>query len=214
MSELVSEMRQVSGFDRIVMRGVGNLVIEPGDQESLRVEADSSVLSDIVTRVKGGKLHIKVKPSGFINRFLSTGPINYYVTVRELKSIEVSGAGKVTGSRLCSDRFGLHISGAAKATLDLTVEELETRISGAGDVRVAGRADKQDVVISGSGKYSSRELSSEEGRVVVSGAGKSTVNVSEQLDVKISGTGKVSYLGNPRVRQSISGVGRVSRIAG
>lgn len=196
------------------MRGVGNLVIEPGDQESLRVEADSRALSDIVTEVKDGKLDLRIKSSGFLNRFGFEGPLNYYVTVRELKSLEVSGSGKVSGSRLCADHLDLHVSGAAKAALDLNVGELDARISGAGDIRVSGRANKQEIVISGSGRYSSRELSSEECRVLVSGAGKSTVNVRERLDVQVSGTGRVSFLGNPRVGQSISGVGRVCRITG
>jgi hypothetical protein len=213
MGNVITETRDLSGFDRISLGGVGHLVVEPGDQESFKVEAESDLLPYIITRVRDGRLEIGLKHR--ISRPLlgSTGPINYYVTVKELNGIEVSGAGKVTGSRLCADHMDLFISGAGKAKLDMTVTELDTNISGAGSLRLAGEAVRQALNISGAGKYLASELSSKEGSVVISGTGKSTMNVSDRLDVKISGCGHVTYAGNPEISKRVSGCGKVSKIA-
>ena len=215
MSDLVMETRDLSDFSQVSLSGVGHLMIEPGDQESVRVEAKAELLPDIVTKVKGGRLDIRLESrAGSRHWFDSIGPINYYVTVKNLDTISVSGAGKVTGSRLCADHMDLRISGAAKAKLDLTVAELDTRISGAGNLRLAGKATRQELTISGAGKYSAQELSSREGTITISGSGKSTVDVSERLDVRISGCGRVEWLGDPEISKRISGVGKICRYQG
>ncbi len=212
MSNLVTETRDLSDFNRISLRGVGNLFIEPGDQESFRVEAGSDVLPYIVTKVQDGKLDIRLKRRIFMPLLRSMGSINYYVTVKELNALEVSGAGKVTGSRLCADRLDLRISGAGKVKLDIIVTELDTRISGAGNLCLAGEAVRQSLAISGAGNYSASELSSKEGRISISGSGKSTVQASDRLDVRISGAGKVAYMGDPEISKRISGAGKVKKI--
>lgn len=212
MSNLVTETRDLSDFNRISLSGVGNLFIEPGDLESVRVEAESDLLPNIVTKVQDGKLDIRLKRRTFMPLLRSMGSINYYVTVKELNALEVSGAGRVTGSRLCADRLDLCISGAGKIKLDITVTELDTRISGAGNLRLAGEAARQSLTISGAGNYSASELSSKEGRISISGSGKSTVQASDRLDVRISGAGKVEYMGDPEISKRISGVGKVRKI--
>ncbi len=215
MSDLVTETRDLGNFSQISLGGIGHLVIEPGDHESVTVEAQADLLPQIVTEVSDGRLDIRLK-SRFIDRrwFNSIGPINYYVTVKDLDAISVSGAAKVTGSRLCAEHMDLHISGAAKAKLDLTVSELDTRISGAGKLVLAGDAGRQELTISGAGKYQAKELASREAQITISGTGKSTVDVSERLDVTISGCGKVEWLGEPTIRKRVSGVGKVCRYTG
>jgi hypothetical protein len=136
------------------------------------------------------------------------------VTVKELDAISVSGAGKVTGSHLCAEHMDLAISGAARAKLGLNVTELDTKISGAGKLVLAGDAGRQELTISGAGEYMARELTSRNAHITISGTGKSTVDVSEQLDVTISGCGKVEWLGEPKVSKKVSGIGKVCRYTG
>ncbi len=214
MSSTVTEDRGLTGFNRILLGGVGHLTLEPGDRESVSVEASPDLLRYVGTEVKEGKLHIWLRNRWLGPRLGSTGPINYYVTFRELDGVEISGAGKVTGSGLVADHMDLFISGAGKAKLEVTVGELKTRISGAGSLRLSGQAARQELTVSGAGKYSAAELSSQEGRVIISGAGKSTVNVSDKLMVQISGCGTVRYLGEPELEKSVSGVGKVSPYQG
>ncbi len=212
MTNRVSENRDVSGFDRISLAGTGHLTIEPGDRESLRIEADSEVMADITAAVRDGELTIGRKWGGLRSVFGSSRSPSFFLTVKELNAIAVAGAGTVIGSRLCADHLDLRVSGAAKMELDMTVTELTTKVAGSGKLRLSGHAEKQKLVVSGTAKYGAGELRSRECVVRISGSGSGTVNVSEQLDVKIGGVGKVSYIGNPEVRQRISGVGSVKKL--
>ncbi len=211
---LNTEPRDVQDIKRIALSGIGNLIIEPGDQEALIVEADPELLANIITEVRDGTLVLQLKPPDFISWFKrrNLGPINYYLTVKEIDALDVSGAGKIEGSNLITERMKLSVSGAGKIKLGLQVDHLRTKISGAGKVQLAGKADDQRLSISGAGKYTAQELSSKECKVSISGAGKAQVNASEKLQVRISGAGKVAYLGAPTLSKSISGAGSVRHV--
>jgi hypothetical protein len=213
MSELQTEIRPVGPFTEISLSGVGDLVVEMGQEESLTVQARKDTLPHVVTEVKGNKLVLSLKWRGLDALFRSVGPIRYHVTARRLDGIHVSGAGSVKGSGLSADTFDLGVSGTAKVGLDLSVNRLATRVSGSGNITLAGKTDRQELTVSGTGDYRAAELASRVCHATISGAGKARVQAESELDVTISGTGEVLYAGNPTIRKRVSGVGRVSPIA-
>ena len=184
---LTKEARNISGFDGVELRGVGNLFIEQTGNESLTVEAEKAVVPEIATRVVDGRLIIGPESNSGIH---TTGPINYHLTVKNLHSLKVLGTAN------------------AEAT-GIETENLAVTISGAGNVRMEGRADEQVVEISGTGTYMAENLESREVNIDVAGAGSAIVNAKEELDAEISGVGSVEYVGNPRIQQSLSGAGQV-----
>ena len=184
---LTKEARNISGFDGVELRGVGNLFIEQTGNESLTVEAEKAVVPEIATRVVDGRLIIGPESNSGIH---TTGPINYHLTVKNLHSLKVLGTAN------------------AEAT-GIETENLAVTISGAGNVRMEGRAEEQAVEISGTGTYMAENLESREVNIDVAGAGSAIVNAKEELDAEISGVGSVEYVGNPRIQQSLSGAGQV-----
>lgn len=186
---VTSESRDVSGFDEVELKGIGNLSIEQTGSESLTVEAEEEVLPKIRTEVDNNRLIIGPKP----NTSLSTSePINYELTVKDLNALKVSGSGDV-------DVEGI------------VTEELAVGISGSGDVKIGGKAGSQDIEISGSSSYRAEDLESTEAKIEVGGSGSAIVNVSEDLEAEVSGSGSVEYVGNPTVNQDVSGAGEVRK---
>lgn len=188
LGETTSESRDVSGFEEVELRGVGNLSIQQGDSELLTVEAEEDILPKIRTKVKNNRLIIGPKRNTTIN---TTESINYELTVKDLSALEVSGAGDVEAEGISTD-------------------ELAVKINGAGDVEISGEADSQNVEISGSGDYMAEALESKQAEVEVAGTGSAIVSVSDELEAKVSGTGSVEYIGDPTVNQEVSGTGEVS----
>ena len=188
-SNVTSESRDVSGFNEVELNGVGNLSIQQTGSESLTVEAEEDVLPKLRTEVENNRLIIGPKPNTIIH---TTEPINYKLTVKDLNALEVSGSGNVDAESISTDK-------------------LAVTVNGAGDVKVAGRADSQDIDISGSGDYRAGDLESKEVKIEVGGSGSAVVNVSDELNAKVSGSGSVKYIGDPTVNQDVSGAGRVSK---
>ncbi len=186
---VTSEARDVSGFNEVELKGVGNLSLEQTGSESLTVEAEEDVLPKIRTEVENKRLIISPERNTSIN---TTKPINYKLTVKDLNTLEVSGSGNVKAE-------------------DINTDELAVTIGGAGDVEIRGSADSQEVEISGSGEYRAGDLESKEAKMDVRGSGLATVNVSDELEAEVSGSGSVEYIGDPTVQQEVSGAGEVRK---
>jgi len=203
---IVTEERDVSGFDRVQLSGIGDLIISQGDEESLTIEADDNIIQLIETDVFGGELTIQFK-RGY--SFVPNTTMKFYLTVKELDKISLSGAGKINCDNFEAEELEFDISGAGDIDFDINAETVEVYLSGAGDISLSGEVDSQDIKLSGVGNYDGKDLESRICDIAVTGAGSATVNVSEELDVNISGVGNVNYTGSPRVEQEISGLGRI-----
>jgi len=228
---VVEEQREVGDFDEIDVAGVGNLIVEMGDEESLRVTTDDNLLPHIKTETKGHKLVISIE------RGVSLDPsesIAYHVTAKELNTIAFAGAGRLDVAALTSEDFSLKVAGSMKGRFDaLNSESLIVQISGSGDVEFAsvhaesiivritgsgttamegGKADRQEISITGSGKYEAANMQSDRADIGVFGSGSIVVRANDNLEVAIAGSGSVDYFGSPEVTTSIAGTGTVRRI--
>lgn len=186
--KVAEEARPVGPFDAIELGGSGRLIFRQGDEDSLKIKADDNVLPLITANVEGSTLHLGIRDNVSIETHSS---IVYTVTAKTLKALRVSG------------------SGSAKLE-SLSTERLDVRISGSGAVAASGRAEHQNVDISGSGDFDGKACVGAEADVRISGSGRAVVNVSERLDAHVSGSGDVDYVGHPSVNSVVSGSGRVS----
>jgi len=208
---VVTEERQVSGFERVELSGIGALVIEVGSEETLVIEAEDNLLEYIETTVRGDTLEIGSRER---TNLQPTEPISYYLTVKSLDSISVSGLGNVVVPGLEATRFSVDISGAGDVNLEsLHAERLDISISGLGSLGIdAGQVREQSIDLSGSGGYNGRNLESADAEIYVSGLGSASVWATENLFVNISGSGSVRYAGDPSVDMDISGLGSLKKI--
>jgi hypothetical protein len=209
--KVVEEERSVSDFIGVALIGIGNLYIEVGDEEALRIEAEDNLLPYFETEVRGTTLEISTREN--VN-LLPLRPIHFYLTVKALDTIAVSGDGHAEAPGLQAEQFFATVSGSGSMKMaGLEAEALTATVSGSGGLDIAGgKVEQQDVTLSGSGKYEAKGLESAEADVHLSGSGSVIVRVRDRLDATISGSGSVRYVGTPIVRGTVSGSGVVSRI--
>ncbi|MFB0537093.1 MAG: head GIN domain-containing protein [Anaerolineae bacterium] len=203
------EVREVSGFTGVALAGIGELTIEVGERQSLRIEAEDNLMPYFETEVRNGVLEIGVEDRINLN---PTRPVRFYLTVKELDKIVLSGSGDIKAPDLEAERFSVTISGSGNVEMgDLSADILNVTISGSGNLDIAGgQVEEQDITISGSGEYQAGDLSSESVEITISGSGNATIWATDSLDVRISGSGSVNYYGNPRTTFSGSGSGKVN----
>ena len=190
---VVNETRQVSDFDEVAFSGIGTLTIVMGDEELLEIEAEDNILPRIETAVRGNRLEISFDSDQWDNLIRPTEPIRYFLTVKSLTEVNLSGLGDVRIEDIETDRLVLVLSGAGK-------------------INVSGEATDLVINVTGAGAYDGGDLRSESGNVNLSGAGSATVWTTEFLDVNISGLGTVRYYGDPELRQTVSGLGSLESL--
>jgi hypothetical protein len=208
---VVTEPREVAGFDRVSVSGAGELTVVQGDEESLTIEADDNLLPLITSEVHHGALSLGPRN---VNLH-PTRTIVYRLKVKNLRGVDVSGSVHGDVGTLKTDRLDLNISGSGRLNVEhLDAEALSARISGSGNTSASGRADKQQISISGSGNHQARDLKCARADAHISGSGDAEVWVTESLGASISGSGRVAYRGNPSVDAHVSGSGRVRHLSG
>lgn len=214
---MAKETREIKDVEKVVLRGYGELTIKQGDQESLEIETDEEFMDHVKTRVENGKLQIDVvgewldRITAFFSRGYESQRIKYNLTVIKLTGLTVSGAARVRVDGLKTEDLAVRLGGAAEIDIDsLDVGSLKVELPGTGNIMVEGKAQEQDVNVSGAGAYSARKLESTSARIRITGIGKAIVQATEDLDISIRGVGSVEYYGNPRVQQSVSGLGHVT----
>jgi hypothetical protein len=185
--QLATQSRQVSGFTSVELTGVGELRIDQTGTESLTVSAEDNLLPLLTSKVEGDTLILGKKPN---TRIVSTKPITYTLTMKDVTGLAVSGSGTINAPKL-------------------TTAALRIEISGSGVITTGGTADDQNLEIAGSGRYLADGLTSKTVSAEISGSGTASVVASDALDVKISGSGTLTYSGNPQVTQEVSGSGRL-----
>lgn len=205
---VVTEERQVSGFERVALSGVGRVIISQGDDESLTIGTDDNLMQYIESNVRNGTLELGLARNTIP---VPSQSIIFRVSVDDLTGLTSSGAGSFEIEELDTDRLRVTLSGAGDIGIDsLSATNLAVTISGAGDVELAGQVGTQEIEMSGLGRYSAPDLESQMASVRISGAGGAVIWVLDTLDVKISGAGNVEYYGNPAVTKDISGAGRLT----
>ena len=104
---VISEDRNVSGFNKVSVSGSGNLHIVQGDEESLTIEAEDNILPLITAKVSENTLKIGFKPGTSIS---TTKSIEFYLKVKDLDSISASGSGNIDCSGLTADNLIIKVS--------------------------------------------------------------------------------------------------------
>ncbi len=184
---VITESREVSDFNEIVLGGTGRVVVDVTGTESLTIEAEDNIMPFLETRVSNGRLRLET------NRSISpTVEIVYTITAETLDGLVISGSGVVEAEAVDSTDFRVDISGSGDVVVEGTLSGLLS------------------VSISGSGEFDGESLTAPEGQVDVSGSGNAVVNITDDLDVSVSGSGEVQYLGEPNVESSVSGSGTVT----
>lgn len=228
--KVISETRDVSGFDRVEIHDGGNLYLVQGDSEALEIEAEENIMPYLSSRVVNHTLFLEIDDSER-RSFITTRPINYYLTMEDIHGLAISGGGDIEARKitttdletsitgggdleigiLAADTANMRISGGGNIDIEeMKADLLEMRISGGGDVRIHdGKVGEQRVDVSGGGNYRASDLKSDRASAEVSGGGDLTVWVEDHLDIELSGGGSVYYYGDPTVNSSISGGGDI-----
>jgi hypothetical protein len=211
-----NETRSFSGLTGVHHKGVGSMIITQGDKEELRIEADPEICSRIITEVKEGILVIRHN-NDFVDWMRmwtrSLEPLRFFLTVKDIRYIKISGAGMVKAPSLKSDSLELINSGAGSQTIEnLDVRAFKVELSGAGSMELAGKVDDQVIKLSGAGSYNASRLESQTTEVKLSGVGSASVWVKKSLDANVSGIGSVEYYGEPQVTKKVTGLGNLKSL--
>jgi hypothetical protein len=201
------EVRDVSGFAAIQLQGVGQLQIVQGDSEYLTIDAEEKVLKRISSEVQNGTLVIEPARD-----FRTDQPITYYVGVKTLGNLSVSGSGAASADVLTADELILDVRGTSSITIaSLTATELQATLAGNSKISLAGTVERQDVTLQGTSVYDAGNLDSTDATITASDTAQAVVHANATLTATASGVAKIVYSGDAAVTPNTSGVASITQ---
>lgn len=194
--DVATEERDVRSFDGIKVCCSLTVEVAQGNNQSVRVEAESNLLPYIKTEVMGGRLEIGFKDKVNIK---SNEKIKVYVTVAELDYIGASSSSKVLSKTAFSgDELELDASSAAFIGFEFSGDRVRADASSGSKIELSGRGTRIRAGASSGAKVRAGDFAAARANANASSGGGITVNVSEELDANASSGGGVRYQGSPR----------------
>jgi hypothetical protein len=209
--EIVTETREVSGFNAVRLDGAGRLIISQGQAESLEIQAEDNIINKLTTEVDGQTLVLGFQDQLWQRSIIPTKAITYNLTVTDLPVITFNGAGDLEMDSLETSNLEVTINGAGQINLaELAAESLTVRIIGTGSISISGQVSSQSISIDGAGSYQAGDLQTSSSEIIIKGLGSATLWATDTLNITIEGGGTVNYYGSPNLTQNISGVGDIN----
>jgi hypothetical protein len=227
---VISQERAISDVTGINLMTIGNVHIALGDREELRIEAEDNLLPHLKTNVYDGQLELDNGDGVWPQ---PTRPINFFVTVKSLDSLALSGSGHIEAPDLTADHFRVRLSGHGDIRLGtLSARRAKLGLSGLGNLHLASsQVEQQDVTLSGHGNLHLDRMDAQDVDVRISGSANMTVGEgqvkmqritvsgvgnyeapgvqSDTTEARITGSGSVTVRVRDRLEAKITGAGSV-----
>lgn len=205
--------RSTGDYDAIAVSGWFDVDLVDGKEGQLTLEGESNLLEYIVTEVKNGKLIIKTENNVNLKPSDWNGGIRITVPVERISAISLSGSGDIVGkTTLKTDDLETTMSGSGDITLDVDADWIDASMSGSGDITFSGNTTDFSATISGSGDIKAFDLEADNVKATVSGSADIRVTANKMLEARVSGSGDIRYRGNPeKLDTKTSGSGDISK---
>lgn len=209
--DIVTEKRNVTKAERIVLKGNFDIILVPGETASVSIETDENLQKYVLLSESNDELVFKTKSKFNLK---SDHGIKITITTPTLTGINLAGSGNVRGTNKFTGGKELKIDIAGQGDVDLMVNtpKVEVDIKGSGNVNLQGETKSASFDIAGTGDCNAELLKSENASIKIAGNGNVKVYADVSLNIKIVGSGDVFYKGNAEVSQNIVGAGNVKKI--
>lgn len=200
--------KPAAGVTRIVINAPGELVVRPGSDEKVIVEAEPKVLALIDISTKGDTLTLSTK-----GQFKTDKGIKYTVTIKTFRSLKTMASGNSVVEGFTGSDVDIELSGSGDISIkNLKAAKLAITLKNSGSVDASGGGKSVLARIEGSGNIDTTNYTAQTVEARIDGSGTIRVHADDSLNAAIGGAGNIEYKGKAKVTQSITGAGNVGRI--
>jgi hypothetical protein len=206
---IITESRQLSGFDRVTVQDNLNVFITQDSVFKVEVEAGENIVPLIKTEVEGNTLVIKNDNRCNWTRSYDK-PFNVYVSMPLINYVTSEGTGKITGTNTVTNKLEVETKNSGDIEFTVNNPRVITHMFGYGDVILHGETAQHDCSIGGDGFLYAADLHTGYTWIQTFTSGLSYIYVRDYLIVKIEKRGDVLCYGNPTaIDKTVTGSGNL-----
>ena len=194
--------RKTSDYNGVHCAGFMNFKLVKGTEGTITMRGESNLLEYIITEVKEGELHVKVKDKVNLKPS-NNSTIEITIPFDDIESVSLAGSGDLWNEDVVSStNLRVSLAGSGDLELNINSEDVKTSVAGSGDMTVKGTTDNLKVSIAGSGDFHGYDLTSVNVEADIAGSGGAKVTCNGDLKARIAGSGDIRYKGNPKTEDT------------
>jgi Putative auto-transporter adhesin, head GIN domain len=202
----------VSNFNRLDIGSAFNINVTKGPFK-VSVKGKEDDIKDVEAKVDNGELSIRYKDKKSWSMWNNHETVYLTISMPSLRAVDFSGATTSKIAGFTSKQLSIDLSGASKATFDISADVVDVECSGASDLILRGDADQLKVDLSGASELKASEFKVSEAVIEASGASDARVNVSNKIVANASGASDIKFKGTAtNVKKSSSGASSVKYV--
>jgi len=198
VTDINNSFTNIEGFNTIEVTAINlEVLLEQGESHKISINNDSNKISykvedSVLTVLAEGNSEKTAITITFLK--LNKIKADQIVTIKSINKIK-------------TDRLLIDINGTSKVNLSIDVYELETNIDGSCKLLLNGKSSIHTLKIQGASEIDAEKLITQKTVVDISGAGKATVNVKEEISGQITGAAELIFIGDPALNNiDVTGV--------
>lgn len=163
-------------------------------EESVQVEASENIHHLIEMSQSGNELIVGLRRN---SRISGIPVLNVYIKTATLSKVKAEGAAAIEFENLlATSHLDVKITGAAKVSGSIEVENLVAKLTGASILQISGNSNSFDIDARGASQMTGFDFATNTLKTDLTGASNISLVVNEKLDVTASGASNVRYKGN------------------
>jgi hypothetical protein len=202
----------VTDFTRVRVDGGYGVKVTTGVSPFATASGTPAALDAVSVEVQGQTLIVRQNRSawgGFPGQ--RPGPVEINVGTHDITAAWLNGAGSVAVDKVRGLSFQLSVQGSGSGSVaNLSVDKLETDLSGSGTISLAGRAKNVHASVRGPGLFDAANLSAKDVNVSAEGDSVLKITATETAKVFATGTASVELAGKPACTVDSNGAATVS----
>ncbi len=199
------QSREVEPFNGIKVSSGIKLYLTQGDETKVFVEADGSIIGDLITKNEKGILNIYISTKKLL-RFDPSPKV--YVTFSWLNSITASAGSEVIGQNAFkADKLEVQNSSGSYSKFEVECRDLTLRASSGAKIKLMGSSLNLEAKSSSGSEIRVRDLKVVNAKLDASSGANIDAYVSGEIEASASSGGRIDYSGEaiPKLLQQSSG---------
>ncbi len=202
----VTQARAVAAFQGLTLSTRARVLVRQGEKNAVLVEAGEQVLPLISTRVEKDTLVVE-------DLRVYRTPARVIITVRDLRSLEMSESVAVVAEGLNLSVLSLSMGGSSQLILKaVAVRKLDVALGGSSAVKADGQVNELSVALGGSSALHASALEARTVSLTAGGSAQAVVWALKSLSAAVGGSASVGYYSEASGSVSSGGSATVQRL--
>ncbi len=194
--KIKTDVRQTTGFNRLVVQGQVELYLSQESTENVKIESEENLIPLFKTSVSDSTLYV------FIPSVKKALKLNITVAFKDLKQIVLLNEVELKSEKVSNfDEIEFVCGDASKLDFEFKAAKCTLRVLDNGNASLRGYAEYLTVDAHDETEVNAFDLQSDYCTVIGSGYAEISVNAKKRLGVTISGSSNLYYMGDANIWQ-------------